>query len=136
MNVEVYFEEGKKVNAKVNDQIIRTDQSTMAGGDGSAPERFSLFVAYIGTCAGIYVKSFCDQRGIDASKIRITQSHHFDSSKRLIDKIDLNVELPEDFPMKYKDALIKTANLCTVKKHLADPPEIAVHADKTVDSQV
>jgi ribosomal protein S12 methylthiotransferase accessory factor len=130
MKMEIYFEEGKKVNAKVNGMVVRTDQSVQAGGEGTAPEPFSLFLASIGTCAGIYVKSFCDQRGIDASNIRIEQSIEYDQEKRLIGKINLEILLPVDFPEKYKAALIKTANLCTVKRHLADPPEIITRTRK------
>lgn len=127
--MEIYFEEGKKVNAAYNGMVIRTDQPIEAGGEGSAPAPFDLFLASIGTCAGIYVKSFCMQRGIPTDDIRIIQSMDFDNAKGLISKIHLDIELPESFPEKYKDAVIKVANLCAVKKHLLNPPEIEVNAN-------
>jgi ribosomal protein S12 methylthiotransferase accessory factor len=40
----------------------------------------------------------------------------------------LTVELPSDFPMKYKKALLHTIDLCTVKRHLFDPPEFVLDA--------
>ena len=46
----------------------------------------------------------------------------------MIGKIKLEIELPHDFSDKYRDAVIKVANLCAVKKHLLDPPEIEVSA--------
>lgn len=127
--MEIFFENGKKVNARLNGIIIKTDQPVEAGGEGSAPAPFDLFLASIGTCAGIYVKSFCMQRSIPTDDIKIYQSMEYDSSKGLIGKIRLDIELPGTFPEKYKDAVIKAANLCAVKKHLLNPPEIDVTAN-------
>ncbi|MBN1182883.1 MAG: OsmC family protein [Bacteroidales bacterium] len=126
MNIEVMFGSGKKVNAYVNNFEIKTDQSPASGGEGSAPEPFTLFLASIATCAGIYVKSFCDQRGIPSEEIKLVQKSNFNPEKRLIDRINIEIQLPPDFPDKYKEAVIKSANLCAVKKHLHDPPEILV----------
>jgi putative redox protein len=126
MQMEIYFEGSKKINARYGNTIIRTDQPAEAGGEGSAPAPFDLFLASIGTCAGIYVKSFCDQRGIPSEGIKIIQTMEFDHNTRLISKINLDIKLPSDFPEKYKDAVINVANLCAVKKHLQNPPAISV----------
>jgi ribosomal protein S12 methylthiotransferase accessory factor len=125
--MEVKIEGKKKISANLNGQTIMTDQPVQAGGDGSAPSPFDLFLASIGTCAGIYVKNFCDQRGLSAENIRIIQKLSFDQNKRLIDRIDLEIQLPDDFPEKYKEAVIKAANLCTVKRHLQDAPDIETY---------
>lgn len=126
MKMEIYFEGKKKVNANYRGMVIRTDQPEEAGGEGSAPAPFDLFLASIGTCAGIYIKSFCDQRGIPTENIRIYQSLKYDMNKQMIGEINLDINLPSDFPEKYKDAVINVANLCAVKKHLLDPPQINV----------
>jgi len=63
----------------------------------------------IGTCAGIYIKSFCDQRGIPAEGIRIIQSLVFDPEKRVPSTIKLDIRLPADFPDKYKAAVVNAA---------------------------
>ncbi len=128
MNMKITFEGKKKVNAEFNGQIISTDQPLQAGGDGTAPAPFTLFLASIGTCAGIYIKSFCDQRNIPTDQISITQSMNYNYKTRLIDNIDLIVHLPADFPEKYKTAVLNAANLCAVKEHLKNPPEILVKA--------
>ena len=44
----------------------------------------------------------------------------------MVDKIALDIMLPPDFPEKYKAAVIKAADTCTVKKHLDSPPKITV----------
>lgn len=128
MQMEISFEGEKKVNAHYKGMIIKTDQQVRSGGEGSAPEPFTLFLASIGTCAGIYIKSFCDQRGIPSGDIKLIQSMKLNPETRLIEKIDIEIKLPEGFPEKYREAVIKAADLCTVKKHLADPPKIDVKA--------
>jgi putative redox protein len=60
----VRFPGGKRVDAEYGGFTVRTDQAREAGGDASAPAPFDLFLASIATCAGIYVKGFCDSRGI------------------------------------------------------------------------
>ncbi|MEE4196740.1 MAG: OsmC family protein [Bacteroidales bacterium] len=127
MNMEIYFDGNKKVNARFNGQDIKTDQPMQGGGDGTAPAPFDLFLASIGTCAGIYVKGFCDQRGIPSENIKIIQKMNFNPLTRLIDKIDLEIQVPDDFPEKYKDAVINAANLCAVKRHMQEPPAFDVY---------
>jgi putative redox protein len=126
MLMEIYFDGNKKVNARYNGNIIKTDQPAEAGGDGSAPAPFDLFLASIGTCAGIYVKAFCDQRGIASENIKITQEMEYDFTNRLISKVNLAINLPPGFPEKYRDAVVNAANLCAVKKHLIHAPELEV----------
>jgi putative redox protein len=126
MEMTISFEEKKKVNADFKGMLIKTDQSVASGGEGTAPEPFTLFLASIGTCAGIYVKSFCDQRDIPTSGIRLIQSMKYDPARKLIERIIIEIQLPSDFPEKYKEAVIKAADVCTVKRHLADPPLIEV----------
>lgn len=131
MEMEIYFDGNKKINANINGQIIKTDQPIQGGGEGTAPTPFDTFLGSIGTCAGIYVKGFCDQRGLSTEGIKIIQKHNFNPATRLIDKIDLEIQLPADFPEKYKDAVINSANLCAVKRHMQQPPAFDVYT-KTV----
>jgi ribosomal protein S12 methylthiotransferase accessory factor len=126
MDMEISFPGGKRVDAAQNGFIIRTDQPAYGGGEGSAPTPFSLFLASMGTCAGIYVLGFCQQRGIPTDDIRIRQSMEVNPMTRMIERVHLDIDLPADFPARYTSALIRSAELCAVKKHLEQPPEFAV----------
>jgi ribosomal protein S12 methylthiotransferase accessory factor len=128
MDIEVYFEEGAKVNARLGKHVVKTDQKERGGGEDSAPAPFDYFLVSLATCAGIYVKVFCDRRDIDSSKIRINQKHRTDPQTRKLIGIDLDIILPEDFPDKYREAVLKAADQCAVKRLLKDPPEIEVRA--------
>lgn len=126
MILEITLEGGKKVNASMNGYTIKTDQPLENGGEGSAPAPFDLYLASIGTCAGIYIKSFCDRREIPSDNIKIIQKIEFDREKRVPSVISLEIKVPDDFPDKYRDALINAAELCAVKKSIASPPRFEI----------
>lgn len=120
MEMTIEFPGGDRVDARYDGLEIVTKQ------DGSAPAPFDLFLASIGTCAGFYAVRFCRQRGIPTEGLRIRQSATADPVTRLIGRIDLAIELPAGFPEQYRDALVRSAQLCAVKKHLENPPRIEV----------
>ena len=126
MDMRIYFPGGKRVYADYGGFTIETDQPARGGGDDSAPAPFDLFLASIGTCAGIYALGFMQQRDIDPGGSKITMRTHHDPAAGLISKIDLELELPADFPEKYRSAVISAMNLCVVKKHLHQPPEFEI----------
>ena len=122
MEMEITFPGGARVDANFGGLSVKTDQPIQGGGAGSAPTPFATFLASIGTCAGIYVLGFCQQRGIPTRDIKIIQRMHGDRMTGLIGQIDLEIQLPPDFPEKYKAAVIRSAEQCAVKKHLEQPP--------------
>ncbi len=130
MDMIVKLGPGKKVDVEYKGFTIKTDQPVHGGGEGSAPAPFDYFLASIGSCAGIYALSFCEQRGIPVDKVKIIQKHEFNPEKRMIGKIKFEVIVPEEFPDKYKKAIISSINLCAVKKHMQDPPEFETEVIK------
>ncbi len=118
MEMEITFPGGARVDANFGGFTLKTDQPPVA----SAPTPFATFLASIGTCAGIYVLGFCQQRGISTKDIKIVQRMYSDRMTGLVGQIDLEIQLPPDFPEKYKAAVIRSAEQCAVKKHLEHPP--------------
>lgn len=126
MEMEIKFSGGKRVDAHFEGKLIRTDQPVLGGGGGSAPTPFDHFLASIGTCAGVYVLGFCQKRGIPTDGISIRQVAHANRMTGMVDSIDLEIQLPDDFPEQYREPLVRTAELCAVKKHLESPPSFSV----------
>lgn len=126
MEMEITFEGGSKVNASFKGHIHKTDQPLAAGGENSAPSPFELFLASIGTCAGYYVKMFCDQRKLPTEGIKLIQTVAYVPPKKTPAKISIEIRLPADFPEKYKEAVISAAELCAVKRTIADPPAFEI----------
>ncbi len=122
MEMVIDFPGGARVDAHFGPYTVRTDQPPMGGGEGSAPTPFAVFLASIGTCAGIYVLGFCRQRGLPTEGIRIVQRMHTDPATGMVGKIDLEIQVPPEFPEKYRPSLVRAAELCAVKKHFENPP--------------
>lgn len=124
--MEITFDGGKVITAHTHNHVIRTDQPADSGGEDTAPSPYELFLASIGTCAGIYVKSFCDNRQISTAGVKIIQSIDWDKETGLPLKISLDIKLPVNFPEKYIASLIHVADLCKVKKTMANPPKFEI----------
>jgi putative redox protein len=125
-DIIVTFGGGKKVIAEINGHVILTDQPRDAGGDDSAPPPYSLFLASIGTCAGIYVLGFLQARQLPTEGVRLRQSVEFDPSTHLLRAVHLAVELPSAIPEKYHAAILRAVEACAVKRSVQANPSFTV----------
>jgi len=128
MDIVVTFPGGARVDAQVGQHSVRTDQPLRGGGEDSAPAPFSLFLASIATCAGIYVLGFCRQRGLPTDGIQLVQRIEVDHRTGMVGHIGIDIRVPPGFPEKYYEALVRAASQCAVKKHLEHPPTFDVKA--------
>lgn len=122
MEMLIDFPGGSRVDAHFRGHTIATDQPPA----DSAPMPFEVFLASIGTCAGIYVLGFCRQRNLPTEGIRIVQRNHANATNGMVDEIELEIQVPPTFPAQYYDALVRSAELCKVKKTLENPPTFNV----------
>ncbi len=126
MEMVIDFPGKSRVDAHFGPFTLKTDQVPPTG-DGSAPAPFDLFLASIGTCAGIYVLGFCRQRNIATEGMKLVQRLEVDPATGMVTKVFIDIQLPPGFPEKYKDAVIRAADQCKVKKHLAHPPAFEIN---------
>jgi putative redox protein len=122
MEMIIDFPGGSRVDAHFGPFTVATDQPPVA----SAPSPFEIFLASIGTCAGIYVLGFCNQRGLPAQGIRIVERINHSRLTGMVETIDLEIQVPPEFPEKYRSSLIHSAELCAVKKHIEKPPRFDI----------
>lgn len=126
MEMLIDFPGGARVDAHFGIHTVKTDQPVLGGGEDSAPAPFSVFMASIGTCAGIYVLGFCKSRNLPTEEIRIVQRVNY-LPTGMVESIDLEIQVPPDFPEKYYEALVRSADQCKVKQHLEHPPKFKVY---------
>jgi ribosomal protein S12 methylthiotransferase accessory factor len=126
MEMTIRFPGGKQVAADVRGHTVLTDQPRFGGGDDAAPAPYELFLASLGTCAGIYVLGFCESRGIPTEGIELVQRHSFDPRTHVLTGVTLDIHVPATFPAKYHDALVRVAGQCAVKRTLDAPPSFEV----------
>lgn len=128
MEMEITFPGGARVDAHFRPYTVQTDQPAAGGGEGSAPTPFALFLASFGTCAGFYVLGFLRQRGLATDGVRLIQRAARNPSTGMTERVAIEIHLPAGFPEKYREAVVRAAEQCAVKKHLETPPAIEVSA--------
>ena len=101
-------------------------------GGEDEPSPFDLFLAGIGTCSGIKVLRFCQERSLPTEGLGIQQRMFVNPDTNMIEKITMEIHLPEGFPEKYRAAVIRAAESCGVKKHLVNPPAIDIFTSAAV----
>lgn len=126
--IQVSFPGGVRVDAEMKGFVIQTDQPTYEGGTNAAPSPFDLFLASLATCAGYFVLTFCQERQIPTAGLALSMKTEKDRETKMIDRISIEIILPAGFPEKYKNAVIKAADQCTVKRHMLKPPAFAIEA--------
>jgi len=128
MEISVSLEEGVKVSTHFDGFTVKTDQPVKSGGEGSYPDPFSYFLSSIAACAGFFVLRFCQSRDLPTSGIKIFMTNDWNKSGKVVENIKIDIQLPKNFPEKYRPAIIRTVDQCTVKRTILRQPEFSVIA--------
>jgi putative redox protein len=126
--IKVTFPGGLRADAEYKGFVVKTDQPVRQGGDGTALAPFDLFLVSIAACAGFYTVAFCREREIPTEKAAVVMSMEKDPASKLVGRIKIEVRLPADFPEKYKRAIVKAVETCTVKLNIMKAPAFEVVA--------
>jgi len=124
--MEIRFAGGLEVEAVHGGFTISTDQPVVQGGRGSAPTPFDLFLASIGTCAGLYALRFCEQRNLDPEGLALELTTVKNADGKRVAEIRIEITLPPSFPDKYREAILRAVDQCKVKRHILEPPRFQV----------
>ncbi len=133
--IEVSFPGGVAVNASIDGFVVATDQPVAYGGGGTAPSPFDFFLVSIGACAGFYALRFCQERGLSTRELRVRLDTERDDAHGRIAKIRIAIGLPEEFPERYRAAMLRSVNQCSVKRHLEEPPIFEITAREATGSE-
>jgi uncharacterized OsmC-like protein len=122
--IDIELKDNKRVEVLADGHVIPMDQSEKDGGDDSAPSPFSMFMASITACAAMYARGFCALRDIPTDELKVRAVCDFDDDPYHMKTMTIEVVPPPELPAKYHKALARAVDLCFVKKHIVDPPEI------------
>lgn len=130
MEVEVLFRDDKQVEARFEGFSVLADQPEAEGGGGKNPWPFAAFLASIATCTAFYAQGFCQVRDIDQTGMKLFMRTFSDEDGKRLERVELELKLPQGFPEKYEKAIVRVARQCAVKKAIFDPPEFEVVATR------
>ncbi len=122
----VTFPDNLKVHAQVGGFTIETDQPEKSGGNNTAPSPFTLFAASIATCAGYFALKFCRARNLATEGMALKLGYGWDKEQKKYPQMKVELTLPDGFPEKYREAIIRAMDQCVVKKHIIDPPDFFI----------
>ncbi len=121
----VTIPKNRRVDVQIGRHVLHTDQPAHNGGEDAAPSPFDVFLASIGACAGIFVQGFCAARKLPTEGVRVVEQPRFDE-RGVLRGVELRVELPPEFPERYREPLTRVVEQCSVKKAIAAQPEFTV----------
>jgi putative redox protein len=129
MSIKLNFPGGSVVEADYRGHRVRTDQPVAAGGGDTAPAPFDLFLVSIATCAGFYAVRFCQERGIATEGLEVSLDTVKNPETKRIGTMAIDVKLPQEFPLKYRAAIVRSIDQCAVKRHIVEPPGFEIRVD-------
>ncbi len=122
----VVFGENYKIDVAYKGFTVKTDQPVRDGGDGTAPSPFDYFLVSLAACAGYYALAFCKERKLATEGLSVTMTTERGEASKMIDKVTISLGLPAGFPEKYKFAVVKAVDHCTVKAHILRAPQFEI----------
>lgn len=123
MHVEVEFPTDDRIQARSKEMVFEIGPPSSHGGAPEAMGPFDLVLSGLGLCTGYQVLAFLKERGLPRTGTSLGISAVHDEHTHLLKTVSLEIRVPEGFPEKYKDALIRAAGRCAVKTQLGQAPE-------------
>lgn len=124
--IVVSWDGGARFTADIRGHKVTVDQPEKGGGDDSAPMPLELLPTSLGTCVALYVQRFLATRALDASGLTVEVTSVGAPNPNRIARFGIEVKIPGGVPEKYRDAIRRAAESCTVHHTLTHAPEIAV----------
>ena len=131
VSLRMSFPGGRKVMAQVGEHSILTDQPHARGGENEAPSPYRLFLASIGTCVGYYALAFCQSRDISCEGLDVYGE--FQTENGTLVGAELHIRPPVGFPEKYRDAILRSVDRCSVKRSIQAHPDIRIHLERPAE---
>ena len=125
-DLKVVFGENYRIDVAYKGFTVKTDQPVRDGGDGTAPSPFDYFLVSLAACAGYYALAFCKERKLATEGLSVTMATERGEASKMIDKVTIRLGLPAGFPEKYKFAIVKAVDHCTVKAHIQRAPQFEI----------
>jgi uncharacterized OsmC-like protein len=118
---------GHRVDVSYGPHTFCTDTSVEKGGQGEYMTPGSYFLGAIAACTGSAVLSFIEKRDLIIKDMRVI--YHANTEISMVERIEVKVEVDENFPKKYLKALERSADTCWVKRQWKNAPEVAIMAE-------
>jgi putative redox protein len=124
--IAVTWDGGLKFTADIRGHTLTVDQPHQAGGADTAPMPAELVPAALGTCVALYVQQFLATRGLDPVGLTVGVMASGATNPNRLARFDVRLTIPGGVPERYRDAVRRAAEGCTVHHTLTRAADIAV----------
>jgi len=128
--VKVTWDGGVRFTADIRGHKVLVDQPRQGGGEDTAPSPLELVPAALGTCVAFFVTQFLATRGVDPTGLEVAVGVAGAPNPHRIGRFDVHVRVPAGMPERYREAVVRAAETCTVHHTLSHVPEIAVTVEE------
>lgn len=129
MRVEVGFPAEDRIQAHSKGMVFEIGPPPNRGGDPDAAGPFDLLLCALALCTGYQVLSFLQERGIPTADAGLSIEAERDPDSHLLSTVHIKVKVPEGFPEKYDEAVVRATGQCGVKIQLGQKPEFEVSVE-------
>ncbi len=124
MQVDVAFPDHESITARSGELSFKIGLPPDEGGDPDAYGPFDLLLSALALCTGHHVRAFLQQRGFPISDAGLIVRAERGGESHMLETVTMEVRVPEDFPQKYEDALVRAMGLCLIRMQLGRQPDI------------
>lgn len=122
----VTHEGGLKFATEIRGHRVVVDQPAGAGGADEGPMPLELLGASLGSCVALYVRQFCESRGLDYEGMRVEVQQRGARDPNRIGLFEVRVVLPVELPPHYGEMVERVARSCPAHHTLAHGAEVAI----------
>ena len=110
--ITITHDGGLRFVAQVRSHRIVVDQPSHTGGGDAGPMPVELLGASLGTCVALYVKQFCQSRGLPYDGMRVELEQRGAQNPNRVGEFVVRVLLPAKLPDHYATLLERVAKSC------------------------
>lgn len=126
LDVQVSFPSDTCVRACSRDLVVEVGPPPHQGGDAGAYGPFDLLLCSLATCTGFQILSFLRERGMPIAEAGLRIKAERSEDSHLLEAVSMEISVPEGFPEKYRDAIVRATGLCLIKEQLGRRPELKI----------
>ncbi len=116
---------GFKFQVGVRGHEITADLPESYGGGDEGPMPSELLAGSLGLCIAMTVQGYCERHGYDGD-VGVSLTLEMADKPKRIDRIVVDLELPESVPEDKKEVILRVAHRCPIHETLKTPPGLDI----------
>jgi putative redox protein len=132
--ISVTLGAGASFAVAIRSHGLIVDQTVRGGGADSGPEPIELLGAALGSCVALYLRRFCEARGLPTTGLRVEVEQRGVTGPQRIGEFVVRVILPPSIPDRYAEMLERVARSCPVHNTLTNGAAVRVSLESPIVS--